>query len=225
MAFNLNLDRCLCSDSSDCSDCRLWLLVGSDRQTDRQCQLLSCPGQLKRLMALALYSPPLRLDWNVYVANFLPLNYSLIFWTIAWNSARALAAFASAINSWHGLLQGLQRLWIYESALLVAFLFAAWAWLQCMQRWTGVVHISAHVAIPRASQEVILWKHASIAGQSTFAHTSVTVFGSQWGRDAAWARYRPSGIILFVKMSDNDSHLSHTSSLLSLSYWSCTGQD
>ena len=74
MAFNLNLDRCLCSDSSDCSDCRLWLLVGSDRQTDRQCQLLSCPGQLKRLMALALYSPPLRLDWNFYVANFLPLT-------------------------------------------------------------------------------------------------------------------------------------------------------
>ena len=39
MAFNLNLDRCLCSDSSDCSDCsdcRLWLLVGSDRPTDRQ---------------------------------------------------------------------------------------------------------------------------------------------------------------------------------------------
>ena len=71
MAFNLNLDRCLCSDSSDCSDCRLWLLVGSDRQTDRQCQLLSCPGQLKRLMALALYSPPLRLDWKFYVANFL----------------------------------------------------------------------------------------------------------------------------------------------------------
>ena len=26
---------------------RLWLLVGSDRQTDRQCHLLSCPGQLK----------------------------------------------------------------------------------------------------------------------------------------------------------------------------------
>ena len=74
MAFNLNLDRCLCSDSSDCSDCRLWLLVGSDRQTDRQCQLLSCPGQLKRLMALALYSPPLRLDWKFYVANFLPLT-------------------------------------------------------------------------------------------------------------------------------------------------------
>ena len=71
MAFNLNLDRCLCSDSSDCSDCRLWLLVGSDRQTDRQCQLLSCPGQLKRLMVLALYSPPLRLDWKFYVANFL----------------------------------------------------------------------------------------------------------------------------------------------------------
>ena len=74
MAFNLNLDRCLCRDSSDCSDCRLWLLVGSDRQTDRQCQLLSCPGQLKRLMALALYSPPLRLDWKFYVANFLPLT-------------------------------------------------------------------------------------------------------------------------------------------------------
>ena len=74
MALNLNLDHCLCSDSSDCSDCRLWLLVGSDRQTDRQCQLLSCPGQLKRLMALALYSPPLRLDWKFYVANFLPLT-------------------------------------------------------------------------------------------------------------------------------------------------------
>ena len=32
--------------------CRLWLLVGSDRQTDRptdrQCHLLSCPGQLKK---------------------------------------------------------------------------------------------------------------------------------------------------------------------------------
>ena len=26
---------------------RLWLLVGSDRPTDRQCHLLSCPGQLK----------------------------------------------------------------------------------------------------------------------------------------------------------------------------------
>ena len=25
---------------------RLWLLIGSDRPTDRQCQLLSCPGQL-----------------------------------------------------------------------------------------------------------------------------------------------------------------------------------
>ena len=82
MAFNLNLDRCLCSDSSDCSDCRLWLLVGSDRQTDRQCQLLSCPGQLKRLMALALYSPPLRLDWKFYVANFLPL-------TVVWVSNSA----------------------------------------------------------------------------------------------------------------------------------------
>ena len=35
MAFNLNLDRCLCSNSSHCSDCRLWLLVGSDRPTDR----------------------------------------------------------------------------------------------------------------------------------------------------------------------------------------------
>ena len=57
--LNLNLNRCLClcsdcsdcsewSDCSDCSDCRLWLLVGSDRPTDRQCHLLSCPGQLKR---------------------------------------------------------------------------------------------------------------------------------------------------------------------------------
>ena len=27
---------------------RLWLLVGSDRPTDRQCHLLSCPGQLKK---------------------------------------------------------------------------------------------------------------------------------------------------------------------------------
>ena len=26
---------------------RLWLLVGSDQGTDRQCHLLSCPGQLK----------------------------------------------------------------------------------------------------------------------------------------------------------------------------------
>ena len=25
-------------------------------------------------MALALYSPPLRLDWKFYVANFLPLT-------------------------------------------------------------------------------------------------------------------------------------------------------
>ena len=29
---------------------RLWLLVGSDRPTDRRCQLLSCPGQLKRFL-------------------------------------------------------------------------------------------------------------------------------------------------------------------------------
>ena len=28
---------------------RLWLLVGSDRPTDRQCHLLSCPGQLKNM--------------------------------------------------------------------------------------------------------------------------------------------------------------------------------
>ena len=27
---------------------RLWLLVGIDRPRDRQCQLLSCPGQLKK---------------------------------------------------------------------------------------------------------------------------------------------------------------------------------
>ena len=32
---------------------RLWLLVGSDRPTDRQCQLLSCPGQLKRAPKIA----------------------------------------------------------------------------------------------------------------------------------------------------------------------------
>ena len=61
MAFNLNLDRCLCSDCSDCSDCRLWLLVGSDRQTDRQCQLLSCPGQLKRLNSLKF----MYFCWNI----------------------------------------------------------------------------------------------------------------------------------------------------------------
>ena len=36
---------------------RLWLLLGSDRQ----CQLLSCPGQLKRLMALAMTSFVLQL--------------------------------------------------------------------------------------------------------------------------------------------------------------------
>ena len=29
----------------------LWLLVGSDRPTDRQCHLLSCPGQLKTILA------------------------------------------------------------------------------------------------------------------------------------------------------------------------------
>ena len=37
---------------------RLWLLVGSDRPrdqgTDRQCQLLSCPGQLKNVTSLRL---------------------------------------------------------------------------------------------------------------------------------------------------------------------------
>ena len=33
---------------------RLWLLVGSDRPTDRQCQLLSCPGQLKKIFVVSL---------------------------------------------------------------------------------------------------------------------------------------------------------------------------
>ena len=33
----------------------LWLLVGSDQGTDRQCQLLSCPGQLKIELLVCIY--------------------------------------------------------------------------------------------------------------------------------------------------------------------------
>ena len=40
---------------------RLWLLAGSDRQTDRQCHLLSCPGQLKRRNAQQA-TPKINLD-------------------------------------------------------------------------------------------------------------------------------------------------------------------
>ena len=44
--LDLNLNLCLCSDCSDCSDCSA-NIVSWLQPTDRQCQLLSCPGQLK----------------------------------------------------------------------------------------------------------------------------------------------------------------------------------
>ena len=52
--LNLNLNRCLCSDCSDCSDCSV-NIVSWLQPTDRQCQLLSCPGQLKTIVARSAF--------------------------------------------------------------------------------------------------------------------------------------------------------------------------
>ena len=50
---------------------RLWLLVGSDRPTDRQCQLLSCPGQLKSFS----YHPSSLMNPSLYILQILFLRF------------------------------------------------------------------------------------------------------------------------------------------------------